>query len=107
MKTVGVFCNINLEKRKSNMHVSPLSTRKQVPVVLDNMKSASDPRFPALLGSVSRKSRSLFGPPKSNIQIELSRIKARVLSSKLLHFVSLTYSFIMLDAKLLKPLSCM
>ena len=27
--------------------------------------------------------------------------------SKLLHFVSLTDSFIMFDAKLLKPLSCM
>ena len=37
----------------------------------------------------------------------VSRIKARVLASKLLHFVSLTDSFIMLDAKLLKPLSCM
>ena len=56
MKTVGVFCNINFEKRKSNMQVSPL-TRKQAPVVLDIMKSASDPRFLALLGPVSRKSR--------------------------------------------------
>ena len=34
--------------------------------------------------------------------------RARFLASKLLHFVSLTAdSFIMLDAKLLKPLSCM
>lgn len=57
MKTVGVFWNINFEKRKSNMYVSPLSTRNQAPVVLDIMKSVSDPRFLALLGPVSRKSR--------------------------------------------------
>ena len=48
-----------------------------------------------------------FSGPKSNIQIEIKRIKARVLASKILHFVSLTDSFIMLDAKLLKLLSCM
>ena len=48
-----------------------------------------------------------FSGPKSNIQIEIKRIRARVLASKLLHFVSLTDSFIMLDAKLLKLLSCM
>ena len=46
-----------------------------------------------------------FSGPKSNIQIEIKRIRARVLASKLLHFVSLTDSFIMLDAKLLKPWS--
>ena len=40
-------------------------------------------------------------------QIEIKRIKARVLASKILHFVSLTDSFIVLDAKLLKPLSCL
>ena len=57
MKTVGVFWNINFEKRKSNMQVSPLSTRKEAPVVHDIMKSASDPRFLALQGPVSRKSR--------------------------------------------------
>ena len=45
--------------------------------------------------------------PKSNIQIEVKRIRARVLASKLLRFVSLTDSFIMLDAKLLKPRSLM
>ena len=48
-----------------------------------------------------------FSGPKSNIQIEIKRIRARVLASKLLHFVSLTDSFIMLDAKLLKPRSLM
>ena len=48
-----------------------------------------------------------FSGPKSNIQIEIKRIRARVLARKLLHFVSLTGSFIMLDAKLLKPLSWM
>ena len=44
-----------------------------------------------------------FTGPKSNIQIEISRVRARVLASRLLHFVSLTDCFIMLDAKLLKP----
>ena len=48
-----------------------------------------------------------FSGPKANIQIEIYEIRARVLASKLLHFVSLTDSFIMLDAKLLNPLSCM
>ena len=48
-----------------------------------------------------------FTGPKSNIQIEIKRIRARVLASKLLHLVSLTDSFIMLDAKLLKPRSSM
>ena len=48
-----------------------------------------------------------FSGPKTNFQIEIQRIRARVLANKLLHFVSLTDSFIMLDAKLLKPLSCM
>ena len=48
-----------------------------------------------------------FSGPKSNIQIEVKRIGARLLASKLLHFVSLTDSFIMLDAKLLKPRSLM
>ena len=46
-----------------------------------------------------------FSGPKSNIQIEIKTIRARVLDSKLLHFVSLTDSFILLDAKLLKPRS--
>ena len=45
--------------------------------------------------------------PKSNIQIEVERIRTRVLASKLLHFVSLTDSFVVLDAKLLKPRSLM
>ena len=48
-----------------------------------------------------------FSGPKLNIQIEIYRIRARVLASKLLCFVSLTDSFITLDAKLFKPLSCM
>ena len=48
-----------------------------------------------------------FSGPKSNIQIEIKRIRARVLASKLLHFVSLTDSFIMLDAILLKLRSLM
>ena len=50
-----------------------------------------------------------FSGRKSNIQIEIKRIRgrARVLASKILHFVSLTDSFIMLDVKLLKLLSCM
>ena len=48
-----------------------------------------------------------FSGPKSNSQSEIKRTRARVLASKLLHFVSLTDSFIMLDAKLLKPRSLM
>ena len=48
-----------------------------------------------------------FSGLKSNIQIERKRIKVRVLASKILHFVSLNGSFIMLEAKLLKLLSCM
>ena len=55
-------------------------------------------------GRVSRKSRNFSGS-KSNIQIEIQRIRAQVLTSKLLHFVSLNDSFIMLHAKLLKPRS--
>ena len=35
-----------------------------------------------------------FSGPKSNIQIEIKRIGAWVLASKILHFVSLTDSFI-------------
>ena len=46
-----------------------------------------------------------FPGPKSNIQVEIKRVRARVLAKKLLHFVSWTDSFIMLDAKLLKPRS--
>ena len=51
--------------------------------------------------------RGNFSGPKSNIQVEIKRVRARVLAKKLLHFVSLTDSFIMLDAKLLKPRSLM
>ena len=42
-----------------------------------------------------------FSGPKSNIVIEIKRLKARVLASKLLHFVLVTDSFIKLDAQLL------
>ena len=48
-----------------------------------------------------------FSGPKSYIQIEVKRIRARVLANKILHFVSLADNCIMLDAKLLKLLSCM
>ena len=48
-----------------------------------------------------------FSGPKSNILIEKQRIRVGILASKVLHFVSITDSFIMLDTKLLKPLSCM
>ena len=48
-----------------------------------------------------------FTGPKSNIQIEIKRIRGWVLASKILSFVSLTDSFVMLDAKLLKHLSCL
>ena len=46
-----------------------------------------------------------FSGLKSNIQIEIQRIKEWVLASKLLHFDSLTDGFIMLDANPLKPRS--
>ena len=48
-----------------------------------------------------------FSGPKSYIQIEVKRIRARVLANKILHFVPLADNCIMLDAKLLKLLSCM
>ena len=48
-----------------------------------------------------------FSGPKSKIQIEIQRIRPRVPASRLLHFVSLSDGFIMLDAKLLKPRSLM
>ena len=48
-----------------------------------------------------------FSGPKSYIQIEVKRIRARVLANKILHFFSLADNFIMLDAKQLKLLSCM
>ena len=48
-----------------------------------------------------------FSGPKTNIQIKIKRIRARFPARKLLHFVSLTDSFIMLDTKLLKPRSLM
>ena len=64
------------------------------------------PDSSTVLGSVSGKPANFSGP-KSNFEIEIQRIRAQVLSNKLLHCVSLTDSFIMLDAKLLKTLSCM
>ena len=70
-------------------------------------------RIPYLFDYINRPgARFSKGPvtlwgPKSNIQIEIKRIRARVLARKLLHFVSLTDGFIMLDAKLLKPRSLM
>ena len=53
------------------------------------------------------ESPSNFLGPKSNIQIKIWRIRVPVLANKLLHFVPLTDSFIILDAKLLKPQSLM
>ena len=38
---------------------------------------------------------NIFSGPKSNIQIEIQRIRSRVLANKILHFVSLTDSFTM------------
>ena len=46
-----------------------------------------------VLWPVSRKSRNVSGP-ESNIQIEIKRIRARVLASKVLYFVSLPDGFI-------------
>ena len=47
-----------------------------------------------VLWPVSGKSRNVSGP-ESNIQIEIKRIRARVLASKVLYFVSLPDGFIM------------
>ena len=68
--------------------------------------SSLDRTWLRALGPFLESPGNVLGP-KSNFQIEIQRIRARVLASELLHFVSLTDSFIMLDAKLLKPLSCM
>ena len=64
-------------------------------------------KFLSFSGGPFLQSPDNFSGPKSNIQIEIKRIKARVLASSILHFVSLTDSFIMYDAKLLKLLSFM
>ena len=70
----------------------------QLPAAVRELRPRqNEPRGPFL------ESPGNFSGPKSNIQIEIKRIRARVLASKLLHFVSLTDSFMMLDAKLLKP----
>ena len=61
-------------------------------------------RFPVTWGPFL-ESPGNFSGPKSNIQTDIKRIRARVLASKLLHFVSLAHSFIMLDAKLKPPAS--
>ena len=45
-----------------------------------------------------------FSGPKSNIQIEIERIGAWVLASKILHFVSLTDSFTMKTTTALRAL---
>ena len=37
-----------------------------------------------------------FSGPKSNILIEIQRVRAQIMGSKLLHFVSIADSFIML-----------
>ena len=60
--------------------------------------------FEVVVGSGARfsKVRVTF-----QARIEIKRIRAWVLDRKLLHFVSLTDSFIMLDAKLFTLLSSM
>ena len=47
-----------------------------------------------LVGGPFLQNPDNFSGPKSNIQIEIKRVGAWVLASKLLHFVSLTDSFI-------------
>ena len=69
------------------------------------LKSVCKPAPKCLFWGPFPESPGNFSGPKSNIEIEIKRIRARVLAKKLLHFVSLTDSFIMLDAKLLKPRS--
>ena len=60
--------------------------------------------FEVVVGSGARFSKV---PVTFQPRIEIKRIRARVLDRKLLHFVSLTDSFIMLDAKLFTLLSSM
>ena len=62
--------------------------------------------YPRARGPFLETPGNLSGP-KSSIHSEIKRLKAWVLASKLLHFISLTDRFILLDANLLKPLSCM
>ena len=54
-----------------------------------------------------RESPGNISGPKSNFQIEIERLRAWVLASKLLRSLLLADSLIMLDVKLLKPLPCM
>ena len=62
--------------------------------------------YPGARGPFLETPGNLSGP-KSSIHSEIKGLKARVLASKLLHFISLAGSFILLDASLLKPLSYM
>ena len=50
-------------------------------------------KFLVIFRGTFLQSSDNFSGPKSHIQIEIKRIRARVLGSKLLHFVSLTDSF--------------
>ena len=52
-------------------------------------------KFLVIFRSPFLQSPENFSGPKSNIQIKIKRTKARVLASSMLHFVSLTDSFIM------------
>lgn len=60
--------------------------------------------YPGARGPFLETPGNLSGP-KSSIHSEIKRISNK--ASKLLHFISVTDSFILLDANLLKPLSCM
>lgn len=60
--------------------------------------------YPGARGPFLETPGNLSGP-KSSIHSEIKRISNK--ASKLLHFISVIDSFILLDANLLKPLSCM
>ena len=74
-------------------------------VTIDQLEDISGADIPKQ-GPVSRKSRQLFGPEikYSNRNIKNKRAGPGYQTTP---FVSLTDSFIMLDAKLLKPRSLM
>ena len=96
--------NNNINKNNSNNPVpeAQVNTMNEeaCPQVNTRARANSQKTWGPFLESLGN-----FSGPKSYIQIEIQRIRARVLAGKLLHFDSLTDSFIMLDAKLLKPRS--
>ena len=83
------------------MHLPPFPVPPSVPL---NHTSCS--HGPACTMQVKQSTGPLLIFQLKPVFRHNNRIRARVLTSKLLHFVSSTDSFIMIDAKLLKPVPC-